>query len=561
MYEDGGQATGFDVDLRVKVSEPELLRADFDPCQNVLLGPYLFADGVLAPKPLPNPDGWEPMGDLQYRALYYALCRFNQLNRTGVEWKAWGPQADEVVYSYPDTSAFYFLTMFVFLDVFTKVCAPTARRVQRFKEESPAEWELLMKTMEGIAGDNEHPQHNRISAKQFMEMMRHWRKHVGIPQDLHGALADFLPGMCNIFRIRKCAVMHEYDRKLAELGAEPVGVGLPDLPPDAGPRGELLAQAVLFAGDGSHRLGMIKDVAELPRVRQKLTRAQQILGFDVLDLCLNGPAEKLESLEFNGVAMYMAGWAAYEKYLHDDPEKARRVGAVAGLEVGEYVALSVAGVVPFEVGLELAHVRGRAMLEASAHIPDQTVCSVAGLPEDRVDQLCQLAKAATGLENDVCQVATSLFSKGYVVGGRTKVITKFHELATEAKALQAKVMPQKANHTPLMHPVQWAIKAKLREHRHKFRVPWCDVYFNGNASFYLPANGGNVKEPIVEVEFALNRLLCETCWSPLRWDRIMQTMVDNKITHFVECGPTKQLKALLRRINKEANENMINIVV
>jgi len=201
------------------------------------------------------------------------------------------------------------------------------------------------------------------------------------------------------------------------------------------------------------------------------------------------------------------------------------------------------------------------MQEASLLIPDQAVCSVAGLAEERVDQLCQLAKASSGLEKDVCQIATALFPKGYVVGGRSKTINAFHDLAMEEKALQVKVMQQKAIHTPLMHPVQWAIKAKLREHRHKIQVPWCDVYFNGNGSFYLPACGGDYKEPLVEVEFALNRFLCETCWSPLRWELVMLTMLENKITHFIECGPSQQLKKLLKRISKEAFENTICITV
>lgn len=373
-------------------------------------------------------------------------------------------------------------------------------------------------------------------------------------------MADFLPGMCNIFRIRKCAVMHE-DRKLEELGAEPIGAGVPDISPDLAPRGELLAQAVLFSGDGSQRLGMMKQVADLPRVREKLAKAQELLGLDLLQLCVQGPSEKLESSEYNGVAMYMAGWAAFEKFLHDDPENARRVGAVAGLEVGEYVALSVAGVIPFEVGLELAYVRGKAMTEAYNLIPDQAVCSVAGLSEERVDKLCQLAQTTAGGDADVCQIATALFNKGYVVGGRTKAINIFHDLAVEEKALQVKVMQQKANHTPLMHPMQWAIKAKLREHRHKLGIPWCDVYFNGNGNFYLPAGGGDYREPLAEVEFALNRFLCETCWSPVRWELIMQTMMENKITHFIECGPTKQLKAMLKRISKEAFDNTMSITV
>merc|ERR1712151_393715 len=116
---------------------------------------------------------------------------------------------------------------------------------------------------------------------------------------------------------------------------------------------------------------MVKSVANLPGVRQKLDAAKRILNLDLLDLCVNGPTEKLESLEYNGVVMYMAGWAAYEKLLHENKDTARRVQAVAGLDVGEYTALAVAGVIPFELGLELALARGQAMKEMSEALPDQ----------------------------------------------------------------------------------------------------------------------------------------------------------------------------------------------
>lgn len=558
MFEGGSEAIGIDIDFKVRYDEEDLLKGNVDPFQNPLVGPYIFADGILAPKPMPNPDAWEPMGELEYRALYYTLCKFNQLNRTGVEWKAWGPAPDEIIYSYPDTAPYYFVTLYIFLDVVTKLCGPTARKIKLYEQEKPEDWKRLVEKMEEIAGGGEFCQHNRISVKQFMEMMHKWKKEVGIPKDIHAALADFVPGMCNIFRIRQCAVMLEYEKRLSELGGQSVGAGIPDVPSDVAPeepRGDLLNHAILFDGDGSQRLGMMKDVAQLPRVREKLEVANRILGFDLLDLCLNGPLEKLESLEYNSVAMYMAGWAAYEKFLDEDRENARRARAVAGIDVGEYVALTVAGVLPFEAGLELALARGKAMQELSDNFTDQAVCSVAGLLEERVRQLCDLAVASAGDEKDCCQITTALFNGGYVVGGRTRSVQTFQKLAEQDGALQVKILPnQKANHSPIMHPVQWAIKSKLREVKHKMKVPWCDVHFNAMGEFVLKANGGDSKDALSEVQFATTRFLCETCWSPCRWDTIVQTMIDNGIKRFYECGPTKQLKALMKRISKESWE-------
>merc|ERR1712185_299135 len=107
-------------------------------------------------------------------------------------------------------------------------------------------------------------------------------------------------------------------------------------------------------------------------------------------------------------------------------------------------------------GLELAYVRGLAMKELSETVIDQAVCSVAGLKEDRVKQLCELAKSTSRDQSDVCQITTALFNRGYVVGGKTKAVEAFQNLAAQDGALQVKILPgQKANHSPLMSHVQW----------------------------------------------------------------------------------------------------------
>lgn len=522
--------------------------------------PYIFADGILAPRAMPDPDGCEQMGSVEYRALYYALCKFNQLNRTGVEWKAWGAGADEIMYSYPDTSPFCYLTLFVFLDVFNGVCGPTTRKIVKLQRQKPEDWSGLLANMERSAGGGEQPQHNRLSVKQFLECMTYWEKVIGVPRDVHAALADFVPGMCNIFRIRSCAVMKEYDERLAEFGGQGVGGGAPRVAADPRPeepRGQPLPEAILFGGDLQHHPGMLKSVADLPRVAEKLEAAKRILGYDLLDLCANGPQEKLESLEYNSPAMYMAGWAAYEMFLAQDPERARRVRAVAGFEVGEYVALSVAGVLPFEAGLELAAARGKAMKElaAAGTWADQTSCSVAGLMEEKVRQLCEQAVKQVGAEKDCCMITSTLFNRGYVVGGRRKTVEVFRDLAVQEKALQAKILGLQANHSPLMHPVQWVIKSKLREFKHLVQAPWCDVYFNATSEYRLRAQD-IAADALDEVRHATTRYLCETCWSPLNWAVQCQTMVDDGIETFIECGPTQQLKMLMKRINKTAHEKM-----
>jgi len=261
--------------------------------------------------------------------------------------------------------------------------------------------------------------------------------------------------------------------------------------------------------------------------------------------------------------MYLAGWAAYEKFLAEDPDSARACQAMAGIDVGEIVALSVAGVLPFEAGLELAYVRGLALKELCEKITDQAACSVAGLSELRVRQLCELAMSRTG--EDVCQITTALFNRGYVVSGKVKSIEDFTNLAQQDGALQAKILPgQKATHSPLMNHLQWIIKSKLREVRHRMQLPWCDVYFTARGTESVKALRSGLDDPdeaLDEVISTTTKMLCESCWAACRWDHVMQSLLDAKITRFYECGPTKQLKALLKRVSKDAFENTFNYMV
>merc|ERR1719491_1466810 len=104
--------------------------------------------------------------------------------------------------------------------------------------------------------------------------------------------------------------------------------------------------------------------------------------------------------------------------------------------------------------------------------------------------------------------------------------------------------------------MQWSIKSKLREFKHKIRVPWCDVHFNAQPDVKLPANGGeNAKQAQDEVFLTVTRLLCEAVYSPCRWDLTMQSVLDDGIKKFFECSPTTQLKALMKRISPEAFQN------
>eukprot|EP00435_Cladocopium_sp_Y103_P032606 s3782_g8.t1 len=169
-----------------------------------------------------------------------------------------------------------------------------------------------------------------------------------------------------------------------------------------------LPVALLFPGQGSQyvkMMGNVKDMPavkeiwdcqlQLPIIQEMLDKAAKMLDFDLLELCLKGPESELERLDsIWGLwprtkacqpAMFVAGLAAVEKLRAEKPEKVERCQAVAGLSLGEYTALAVAGVFDFETGLKVVKLRGEAMQEA-AEASQQAMLSVAGLDKDQPEQ-------------------------------------------------------------------------------------------------------------------------------------------------------------------------------
>merc|ERR1719215_924361 len=133
------------------------------------------------------------------------------------------------------------------------------------------------------------------------------------------------------------------------------------------------------------------------------TKATAILGYDLLELCLGGPEEKLEETRYCQPAMFVAGLAGIESLRATREEAVSRFQACAGLSLGEYTALCAAGVFTFEDGLKLVKLRGEAMQEAAA-IGDQLMLSVAGLDKPKLQALCDKALKAGG-SGAVCQIA------------------------------------------------------------------------------------------------------------------------------------------------------------
>ena len=142
--------------------------------------------------------------------------------------------------------------------------------------------------------------------------------------------------------------------------------------------------AFLFPGQGSQAVGMLKSLADDTSVKKMFDTAKGVLGYDLLDVCVNGPKEKLDDTVYSQPALFVAGLAAVEKLKKDDPSVVAKCAACAGLSLGEYTALVFSGALSFEDGLKVVKVRAESMA-AAAKVGDHGMlrCVIFCFPPDR----------------------------------------------------------------------------------------------------------------------------------------------------------------------------------
>jgi [acyl-carrier-protein] S-malonyltransferase len=272
--------------------------------------------------------------------------------------------------------------------------------------------------------------------------------------------------------------------------------------------------------------------ASLPKAQELFSRAADILGYDLLELCTNGPAEKLNSTVYSQPALFVCSLAALEQLEQDNPEVVASCAATAGLSLGEYTALVFADAMNFDAGLSVVQVRGQAMQDAANANPSGMV-SVLGMDREPLQKLVDEARG-----DDVLQLANFLCPGNIVASGSKGACER---LATSAEAAGAmKVIPLAvagAFHTPLMQSAVERLSTALAEV--EIKKPRIPVVSNVDARPH---------DDPAEIRSLLEKQVV----NPVLWEESMGWLIkDFGIEQCYEIGPGRVLRGLLKRIDRK----------
>ena len=296
---------------------------------------------------------------------------------------------------------------------------------------------------------------------------------------------------------------------------------------------------ILCPGQGAQVVGMGKDFADAyPAAREVFLAANRILGFDLAAICFAGPEDRLNQTDISQPAIYVTSIACLRAAQQAGVIDPSTASAFAGLSLGEYTALHLAGAFSFADGLKLVASRGRFMQQAASAVPSSMV-SIFGGDEAQVASLC--AQNANG---EVLSPANFNSPGQIVVSGTTAACQRITAAAAAAglKALPLKVAG--AFHSSLMESAARQMAAELE--KTPFSPPALPVYANVTA------------RPHADVA-SIKRLLVAQIVQSVRWEQTMQTLLAGAgpEPRFVELAPGRVLTGLLKKINRRLNvENL-----
>jgi len=287
-----------------------------------------------------------------------------------------------------------------------------------------------------------------------------------------------------------------------------------------------MSRAFIFPGQGSQAVSMGSDFYENSSVfKQAISEASEALGYDLWDIIVSNPEDKLNQTEFTQPALLAVSVATYRAALEAGVEAP---SVVSGHSLGEYSALVVAGAIDFSDALKLVRARGQFMQQA---VPsgEGAMAAVLGLDQQTIQEACESVEGVVE--------AANLNAPGQIViAGSKEAVQSALPLLKDAGAKRALELPVSVpSHCSLMKPAAEKLSELLNSI--EIKSPSIPVIHNVTAK-------------TAETPEEIRSLLVEQLYSPVRWVDCVEALKSYSVESLVECGAGKVLSGLVKRIDR-----------
>lgn len=288
--------------------------------------------------------------------------------------------------------------------------------------------------------------------------------------------------------------------------------------------------AFIFPGQGSQCIGMAKEFYDMyPVARMVFEEASNVLGFDMAQLCFEGPETELNLTQNTQPAILTASIAIF-KVVSEQWSVVSKPKFLAGHSLGEYTALVVSGALDFKDAVKLVKSRGIFMQDA---VPPGigAMAAILGLQGKIVEDICKEVSS----EKSIVVPANFNSPEQTVISGHKEAVERASHILKDRGA--KKVIPLQVSvpsHSPLMEPAAKKLAKELEGIRIK--------------PLHIPVITNVEAEPLLLTD-KVKDLLEKQLYSPVKWVDSIKRMKQEGVETIIECGPGRALTGLVKRID------------
>ena len=296
--------------------------------------------------------------------------------------------------------------------------------------------------------------------------------------------------------------------------------------------------SVIFPGQGTQIVGMGKELhSKYDIIKTLFKEADDILGFSISNLILEGPKDKLDLTENTQPAIFLLGYSIFNLLKNEYSLDLNKAKYFAGHSLGEYTALASAEGLSFSETLKILKIRGSAMQTA---VPkgEGGMVAVLGSEINLIEDIIN-----NNRENYQCFIANDNSNGQLVVSGKINDLDKFILDLKKNTIKNIKLSVSAPFHCKLMQKATEIMKVEIEK-----------LNFNEPKNILI----SNVTGKEITNSSQIKELLIKQIESKVRWRESVKYMIDNGTKQFIEIGPGKVLSSLIKRIDRNAKVSAIN---